>query len=244
MKEVFIPLNERIIFALDVESRQNAEDLIARFSGQINFFKVGLQLFLAAGWPVVDSIVARGCKVMLDLKLYDIPETVRLAVQQFADRGITFATVHAVKPVMEAAVAADAGVGILAVTVLTSSGTAREAGSALPVERVEDLVLARAKEAAQLGCAGAVCSAKETPLLKTALSAQFQLVTPGIRPLGAAAHDQQRICTPKKAIANGADYLVIGRPIRDAADPETVIGAMQEEIQAGLDEKKRMLIRH
>lgn len=233
MKTADIPLEERIIFALDLADVRKAEALVARLAGQIRFFKVGLQLFFAGGWPVVEAITRRGCKVMLDLKLYDIPETVRLAVHQFADRGITFTTVHASAPVMAAALEADCGVGILAVTVLTSAGQAEVQALRYPGS-LEELVLARAGEALKLGCSGVVASAREAALLRRNLGGDFRIVTPGIRPAGAPSHDQQRVATPADALLSGADYLVIGRPIRDAADPPQAAHAIQEEIRSAL----------
>ncbi len=230
-----IPLEERIIFALDLADPREALALVDRLAGRIRFFKVGLQLFFAGGWPVVDHIVRKNCKVMLDLKLYDIPATVRLAVRQFADRGITFTTVHGYGPVVEAALAAESGVQILAVTVLTSFGS--EQVSELQYQgSVDDLVLQRAATVLKLGCHGVVCSAREAALLRGRLGKDFAMVTPGIRPSGAKLNDQQRVATPGRAIADGADYLVIGRPIRDAADPDACITAIQRDIAAALAE--------
>lgn len=228
-----IPLEERIIFALDVANPREAIALVDRLAGRIRFFKVGLQLFFAGGWTVVDYIVRKDCKVMLDLKLYDIPATVRLAVQQFADRGITFTTVHGYGPVVEAALAADTGIQILAVTVLTSFGSEQVAELQYQGS-VDDLVLQRAETVLRLGCHGVVCSAREAALLRGQLGQEFAMVTPGIRPAGADANDQQRVATPGRAIADGADYLVIGRPIRDAADPDACIAAIQKEIATAL----------
>ncbi len=228
-----IPIDERIIFALDFAEPKTALAHVERFDEQIKFFKVGLQLFLAGGWPVVEKIVSRGNKVMLDLKLYDIPATVQLAVTQFRDRGVTFATVHGYGPVVEAALAADSGVKILAVTVLTSLGSEEIAELHYP-GTVEDLVVERAKKALALGCHGLVCSAREAARLRRECGHDFAMVTPGIRPSGAAADDQQRIATPGRAIADGADYLVIGRPIRDADDPAAAISAIQQEIAGAL----------
>lgn len=228
-----IPLEERIIFALDVANPREAIALVDRLAGRIRFFKVGLQLFFAGGWTVVDYIVRKGCKVMLDLKLYDIPATVRLAVQQFADRGITFTTVHGYGPVVEAALAADTGIQILAVTVLTSFGSEQVAELQYQGS-VDDLVLQRAETVLRLGCHGVVCSAREAALLRGQLGQEFAMVTPGIRPAGADVNDQQRVATPGRAIADGADYLVIGRPIRDAADPDACIAAIQKEIATAL----------
>lgn len=233
MNKAIIPLEERIIFALDLADPREALALVDRLAGHIRFFKVGLQLFFAGGWPVVDYIVAKGCKVMLDLKLYDIPATVRLAVQQFADRGITFTTVHGYGPVVEAALAAETGVQILAVTVLTSFG-AEQVSELQYRGSVDDLVLQRAGNVLSLGCHGVVCSAREATLLRQRLGHDFVMVTPGIRPAGADLNDQQRVAAPGRAIADGADYLVIGRPIRDAADPDECIAAIQREIAAAL----------
>jgi orotidine-5'-phosphate decarboxylase len=233
MNKASIPLDERIIFALDLADPREALALVDRLAGQIRFFKVGLQLFFAGGWPVVDYIVAKGCKVMLDLKLYDIPATVRLAVRQFADRGISFTTVHGYGPVVEAALAAETGIQILAVTVLTSFGAEQVSELQYPGS-VDDLVLQRAQTVLKLGCHGVVCSAREAILLRQRLGQDFTMVTPGIRPSGADLNDQQRVATPGRAIADGTDYLVIGRPIRDAADPGACIAAIQREIATAL----------
>lgn len=233
MTRATIPLQERIIFALDLADPREAMALVDRLAGQIRFFKVGMQLFFAGGWPVIDHIVRRNCKVMLDLKLYDIPATVRLAVQQFADRGISLTTVHGYGPVVEAALAAQTGIHILAVTVLTSFG-AEQVAELQFQGSVDDLVLQRARTVLGLGCHGVVCSAREATLLRRELGQAFLMVTPGIRPAGADPGDQQRIATPGQAIADGADYLVIGRPIRDAADPEACIAAILKEIQTVL----------
>jgi orotidine-5'-phosphate decarboxylase len=224
-----IPLNERIIFALDVPDAASARLLVEQLDSNIKFFKVGLQLFLAGGWPVIDHIVSRGNKVMLDLKLYDIPATVRLAVEQFAGRGITFATVHGYAPVVSAALAAEADVKILAVTVLTSMGD-DELTELNFRGTVDDLVKQRAGRVLELGCHGIVCSAREAAMLRSSFGTKFDMVTPGIRPTDSAAGDQQRIATPSGAIADGSDYLVIGRPIRDATDPVAMTVSIQQEI--------------
>ncbi len=229
-----IPLNQRIIFALDFADPRDALSWVDRIDDQVKFFKVGLQLFLAGGWPVVDHIVGRGNQVMLDLKLYDIPATVRLAVTQFGGRGITFATVHGYGPVVEAALAADSGVRILAVTVLTSMGS-QELAELNYQGTVEQLVMERARRVLALGCDGLVCSAREAAGLRRELGSAFAMVTPGIRPRDAAVNDQQRIATPGRAILDGADHLVIGRPIRDAEDPAATIAAIQEEISTVLE---------
>ncbi|MDY0390120.1 MAG: orotidine-5'-phosphate decarboxylase [Desulfobulbus oligotrophicus] len=233
MNRVEVPLHERIIFALDLANPAEALQLVDQLADHIRFFKVGLQLFFAGGWPVVEYIVAKGCKVMLDLKLYDIPTTVRLAVQQFADRGITFTTVHGYGPVVEAALAADTGVRILAVTVLTSFGS-EQLQELNYTGTVDDLVVQRAGAALRLGCHGLVCSAREAALLRSRFGEKGIIVTPGIRPVGSEPGDQQRTATPGQAIINGADYLVIGRPIRDADNREQYIAALQREIANAL----------
>lgn len=228
-----IPLKQRIIFALDFAEPREALAWVDRIDDQVQFFKVGLQLFLAGGWPVIDHIVGRGNQVMLDLKLYDIPATVRLAVAQFAGRGITFATVHGYGPVVEAALAANSGVRILAVTVLTSMGS-QELAELNYQGTIEQLVMERAKRVLSLGCDGLVCSAREAAGLRQELGSAFAMVTPGIRPPDAAANDQQRIATPGRAILDGADHLVIGRPIRDAENPAATIAAIQKEISTAI----------
>ena len=225
-----IPLNERIIFALDVPDAASAQLLVERLDCTIGFFKVGLQLFLAGGWPVIEYIASRGNKVMLDLKLYDIPATVRLAVEQFAGRGVTFATVHGYGPVVEAALAADTDVKILAITVLTSMGS-DELQELNYQGTVEELVRERTGRVLELGCHGVVCSAREAAMLRASFGTKFDMVTPGIRPADSAAGDQQRIATPARAVEDGADYLVIGRPIRDAADPLALVNDIQQEIE-------------
>ncbi|WP_028583813.1 orotidine-5'-phosphate decarboxylase [Desulfogranum mediterraneum] len=233
MKPADIALNERIIFALDVAEPRQAMELVDRLDSGIKYFKVGMQLFFAGGWPVVEYIAKRGNRVMLDLKLYDIPATVRLAVEQFRDRGVTMTTVHACGPVVEAALAADTGIDLLAVTVLTSLGEEHLRELRYPGS-LEELVLERATTALDLGCHGVVCSAREASLLRARLGRDFLMVTPGIRPSGSADNDQQRIATPGQAIADGATYLVVGRPIRDAGQPVEVIAAIQAEIAAAL----------
>ncbi|BCO10833.1 orotidine 5'-phosphate decarboxylase [Desulfolithobacter dissulfuricans] len=233
-KEKKIPLEERIIFALDVPTADAARELVEALDGRIRFFKVGLQLFLAGGWPVVEHIASRGNRVMLDLKLYDIPATVRLAVEQFRDRGITFATVHGYRPVVEAALEADSGVKILAVTVLTSMGS-QELAELNFGGTVEELVLTRARRVLDVGCHGLVCSAREASMLRHELGRKFDMVTPGIRPADSDAGDQQRIATPGRAIGDGSDYLVIGRPIRDASAPLEMVSRIQKEIATALE---------
>lgn len=231
-----IPLNERIIFALDVSSAEDARKWVERLDSKVKFFKVGLQLFLAGWWPVVDHIVDRGNKVMVDLKFFDIPETVHLAVQQMKNRGVTFATIHGNDPIIKAAVKEKGGLKILAVTVLTSfdESDMREMGLA---GSVQDLVLIRSRKAMRLGCDGVVSSPLEVPQLRDELGKDFLVVTPGIRPglnMDIEKDDQKRIATAKQAVINGADYVVIGRPISTSSDPLYTIQTIQKEIAEGV----------
>lgn len=234
-----IPLNERIIFALDVSSHEEAMALVEKLDGEIKFFKVGLQLFLAGWFQTIDAIIARGNKVMVDLKFFDIPETVKLAVDQLKNRGVTFATVHGNDPILRAAIQDKNGLKILAVTVLTSfsEDDMREMGM---TGSIKDLVLLRSRKALELGCDGVVSSPLEAQPLRDELGENFLIVTPGIRP-GANIEneddDQMRIATAKEAIINGADHVVIGRPIRDSSDPIALIKELQRDIAAGLAAK-------
>lgn len=226
-----IPAKERIIFALDFATAQEAQKWIDMLTGHVRFFKVGLQLFLAAGWPMIDYILNKGNQVMLDLKFFDIPQTVHSAVRQLNGRGITFATIHGNRDIVEAAVAAQKDIKLLAVTILTSmaENDLQEIGTAISVA---ELVLRRAQQAVELGCSGVVASAHEANLLRERLGEGFFLVTPGIRPASTQGRDdQRRIATPFYAISKGADYLVIGRPISTSSDPLNTVKAIQEEIE-------------
>ena len=231
-----IPLNERIILALDVENGEQAKELVKRTESHISFYKVGLQLFMASWFEIVDWLRDRGHKVMVDLKFFDIPETVKLAVAQLNNRGVTFATIHGNDPIIRAAVEAKGDLALLAITVLTSFG--QEDMEAMGMTKsIEELVYFRAKRALELGCDGVVSSGMEAKRLRDKLGSKLLVVTPGIRPgtnLYNEQDDQQRIVTARQAIADGVDYLVVGRPISKAADPIEVISALQEEIKQGL----------
>jgi orotidine-5'-phosphate decarboxylase len=230
-----IALNERIIFALDVPNPNEAKEWVSKLDRDIKFFKVGLELFLAGWWDIVDFIIDRGNQVMLDLKFFDIPETVHLAIQQVKDRGVTFATIHGNDAIIKAAISDRGKVKVLAVTVLTSfdESDMRQMGL---VGSVEDLVLIRSRKAFELGCDGVVASALEAKPLREELGRNFLVVTPGIRPESSVPgeDDQKRIATARNAILNGADHVVIGRPIRMATDPIGTIKILQEEIAEGL----------
>lgn len=229
-----IPLNERLIFALDVNSEDLAKEWVERLESHVKFYKVGLQLFLAGWFPTIEWIVDRGHKVMVDLKIFDIPETVNLAVKQLRGRGVTFATVHGNEPILEAAVAAKDGIKILAVTVLTSFGQEDVQDMFGREIDMEEFVLVRARRALRLGCDGVISSGLEAKRLRADLGENFLIVTPGIRP-GVnrdvlQQDDQKRIVSAMEAIRNGADYIVVGRPISTAKDPLAVVESMQREI--------------
>ena len=236
MKHKDIPLNERIIFALDVSTKEEAEKWVNRLGNHINFYKVGLQLFIGGWFHAIDMILERGHKVMVDLKLFDVPETVKLALRQLKNRGVTFATVHGNDPIIRAAVGEKNGIKILSVTVLTSFGEEdmKEMGF---TGTVEDLVFIRAKRSLDLGCDGIVSSGLEAHRLRSNLGNKFLIVTPGIRPgqnIEIPQDDQKRIITAKQAIINGADHVVVGRPISKAKDPIAVVESMQNEIKNAL----------
>ena len=219
--------SDYLIFPLDVPSEAEAEKYIDLLSGHVGMFKVGLELFIEAGPAVVRRIIAAGAKVFLDLKLHDIPATVGRAMARAADLGVTLATVHCGESMrmLEAAVEGSGGkIAVLGVTVLTSV-SAEDLQSAgfqeKYVKQVENLVYHRAETARSAGCAGVVCSPLEVRGIKARFGKDFLGVTPGVRPSreAVAGDDQQRVATPEAAVADGADYLVIGRPIRDAGDP-------------------------
>jgi orotidine-5'-phosphate decarboxylase len=231
-----IALDKRIIFALDVEAVDQAKQLVERLEDHVRFYKVGLQLFLAGWFPIIDWIVKRNLEVMVDLKFFDVPQTVALAVKQLRDHGISFATVHGNDGILRAAAEVDCGVKILAVTVLTSldAGDLSDLGFDCSVE---NLVLSRARRALQAGCAGVVSSGLEAPRLRHELGDKFFIVVPGVRPVAnREVDDQKRIVNVRGAFLNGADHVVIGRPIRNAADPAALVVRMQQQIEDALKE--------
>src|ERR1700724_819570 len=226
---------DRLIVALDLPDVAAAEAMIARLGDSVAFYKIGYQLGYAGGLPLVGKLTEAGKKVFTDLKLHDIGNTVARGVESVAKLGATFLTVHAYPQTMKAAVEGRAGSGLklLAVTVLTSydDGDLHAAGYRLGVS---DLVEGRAPQAQVLGVDGLVCSPQEAASLHKIVGHQMVLVTPGIRPAGAASGDQKRIMTPARAIAAGGDYLVVGRPVLEAADPKMAAEAIQAEIAQAL----------
>ena len=235
MQPAKIAPKDRLIVPLDLPSVAAAEAMIVRLGDSVSFYKIGYQLAYAGGLPLVRQLASAGKKVFVDLKLHDIGNTVARGVESVATLGATFLTVHAYPQTMKAAVEGRAGsnLRILAVTVLTSydDGDLHAAGYRL---NVSDLVEARAQQAQVLGVDGLVCSPQEAAALHKIVGHQMVLVTPGIRPAGSATGDQKRIMTPARAIAAGADYLVVGRPVLEAADPRAAAEAIQEEIRQSL----------
>ncbi|HTO47830.1 MAG TPA: orotidine-5'-phosphate decarboxylase [Burkholderiales bacterium] len=226
-----IPRRERLIVALDVPSANDARALVAKLGDEAAFYKLGLELFMSGGYfELVDWLVARGKRVFVDLKFFDVPETVRSAVRALRGRGIALATVHGNQKMMEAAAAEKGDVKILAVTVLTSldRGDLDDLGFACDVDR---LVLSRARRALEAGCDGVISSGLEAPMLRRELGDRLLVVTPGIRPVeNRPVDDQKRTVDVAQAFANGADYIVVGRPIRQAADPAAAAAAIQGTI--------------
>ena len=220
--------NDRIIFALDVPNNVEAQRLIGLLGGHVGLFKVGLELFISVG---PDAVVTRH-PVMLDLKLHDIPETVERAVLRAGDLGVKFLTLHVQqRETMRRAVKAaeKGGVQLLGVTVLTSMTDTDLKDFCVEGDTL-NAVLTRAKLASEEGVTGFVTSPREVGLLRKALPAGTVLVTPGIRPEGSLSNDQKRTGTPAQAVGDGADYIVVGRPIRDAADPVAAANDIAQEI--------------
>jgi len=215
---------QRLIVALDVSSAAAAQKIVAAVGGSAFTYKVGMQLYTAEGPRVVRDLIASGRRVFLDLKYHDIPNTVCLAVREAAQLGVSMLTVHAsgggkmLKAATEAAQMVNPSLMVLAVTVLTSMGD-QDLERIGVRGQVVDQVLRLAALAIANGCAGVVASAQEASDLRSELGADFTIVTPGVRPAGAGHGDQVRVVTPAEAIAAGANYIVVGRPITEAADP-------------------------
>ena len=222
---------ERLIVALDVPSVVEAEALVARLGETVSFYKIGYQLAFAGGIDFARALAGAGKRIFLDLKLHDIGNTVARGVEGVARLGATFLSVHAYPQTMHAAVDARKGsaLRLLAVTVLTSYDDADLAAAGYDFT-VAELVGERAAQARDVGIDGLVCSGEEAAMLRPIAGAGMVLVTPGIRPAGAASGDQKRIMTPAAALAAGADHLVVGRPILAAPDPKAAADAIIAEI--------------
>ncbi len=222
---------DRLIVALDVPDAMAAKALVNELGDAVRFYKIGLELFMAGGYfELLDWLVKNGKRVFVDLKFFDVPETVRAAVRALAGSGATFATVHGNQAIMEAAVRDKGDLKILAVTVLTSldRGDLDDLGFACDVDK---LVLSRARRALETGVDGVVSSGLEAPMIRGELGDRLLVVTPGIRPVeNKPADDQKRTVDVAQAFRNGADYIVVGRPIRQAADPRAAAVAVQKTI--------------
>jgi orotidine-5'-phosphate decarboxylase len=229
-----INASDRLIFAMDVPDCDRARELASELGDSISFYKIGLELMMSGGYfELLEWLLARDKKVFCDLKFFDIPATVGSAVRQLKDRGASFVTVHGNQSIMEAA-AANKGdtLKVLGVTVLTSldRGDMDDLGFACDIE---ELVISRARRALQAGCDGVISSGLEVAKLREQVNPELLVITPGIRPVdNKPANDQKRVVTVETAFGNGADYVVIGRPIRDAAQPRAAAEAIQASIAA------------
>ena len=225
-----IPVRDRLIFALDVSNIDEAKRLVTALGNSVNFYKLGLELFMAGGYfEFLDWVHGLGKKSFVDLKFFDVPNTVASAVRQLKKRHPVFTTVHGNDEIMRAACAEKDGIKILAVTVLTSldDGDLRDLGFTVSSKQ---LVLSRAKRAMQIGCDGVISSGLEAEELRDELGENFLIVVPGIRPV-ANVDDQKRIVDVEDAFKKGADYIVVGRPIRAAPDPKKAAEDIQGRIE-------------
>ncbi len=228
-----IPVHDRLIFALDVSGPEAAKQLVNQLGDSVSFYKLGLQLFMAGGYfELVRWLQDRGKKIFVDLKFFDVPQTVRSAVRELKKYGVSFATVHGNDSILRAAVEEKNGLGILAVTVLTSLDQADMEDLGFRAD-VRDVVLSRARRALEIGCDGIVSSGLEAADIRQELGDRLVIVTPGIRPVR-NIDDQKRTVDVEEAFRNGADYIVIGRPIREPVDfatPREAAESIQERIR-------------
>jgi orotidine-5'-phosphate decarboxylase len=232
-----ITSKDRLIFAMDVPDCDRARELATELGDAVTFYKMGLELMMSGGYfELLDWMLARDKKVFCDLKFFDIPATVGSAVRQLKDRGASFVTVHGNQSIMEAA-AANKGdsLKVLGVTVLTSldRGDLDDLGFDCDIEK---LVISRARRALEAGCDGVISSGLEVPKLREYIDSRLLVITPGIRPVDNKPEgDQKRVVTVETAFANGADYIVVGRPIRDADEPRAAAEAIQTSIAAQVE---------
>lgn len=228
-----IPVNERLIFAVDVPDCDQARALVEELGESVQFYKLGLELMMSGGYfELLEWLLARQRKVFVDLKFFDIPATVGSAVRQLKNSGASFVTVHGNRSIMEAA-AENKGdyMKVLGVTMLTSldRGDLDDLGFDCDIE---SLVLSRAKQALEAGCDGVISSGLEAPKLREFIAARLLVITPGIRPVeNRVSEDQKRVVGVAQAFGNGADYIVVGRPIRDAKSPRAAAEAIQQTIR-------------
>lgn len=228
-----ISVRDRLIFALDVPTVDEAIGLIDQLGDSVTFYKIGLQLFMTEGYfRLIDELHKRGKKIFADLKFFDVPETVKNAVENLAKRGVYCCTVHGTQSVYESSIAVKGNMKLLAVTVLTSldRGDLDDLGFECDVE---ELVYSRAKRALATGCDGVISSGLEAARLREGLGEKLIIITPGIRPVeNRPTDDQKRVMTAAEAFKSGADYIVVGRPIKNATHPKAAAEAIQAEIAA------------
>jgi orotidine-5'-phosphate decarboxylase len=226
-----IRVEDRLFFAMDVPEPDQARALVDQLGDSVQFYKLGLELMMAGGYfQLIDWLAERDKKIFVDLKFFDVPATVGRAVNRLTSRGVTLTTVHGNQGIMEAAAQAKGDLKILAVTALTSldRGDLLDLGFQCDVG---ELVLSRARRALEAGCDGVVASGLELPAMRREIDNKLLVVTPGIRPVdNRPEDDQKRVVTVEQAFTDGADYIVVGRPIRDAADPKAAAEAMQTSI--------------
>jgi len=230
--------NERLIVALDLPGAEEARAMVDKLDGVVQFFKIGLALQLAPGVDeVIRSLIRAGKKVFLDYKYYDIPETLKKAVSRAAGLGVSFLTIHGPGSLIRGAVEGrgSSSLKLFTVTVLTSLDADDMAEMGYDKHSVEDLALFRARKALEAGCDGVIASGWEAAKIKELSAGSLLVITPGIRPAGYGEDDQKRRTTPQQAVLAGADYLVIGRPVTDAADPSAAAAAIAEEMQQAFD---------
>lgn len=224
---------DRLIFALDVPDAAAGKKLAEELGDSVSFYKIGLELAMTDGYfELLDWLIDRGKKVFIDVKLFDVPATVAAAVRNLAQRGATFVTVHGNQSIMEAAAAEKGDLKVLAVTALTSldRGDLTDLGFDCDIP---ELVLSRARRALEAGCDGVISSGLEVARLRENIDDKLLVITPGIRPVeNRPADDQKRVVTVEQAFQNGADHIVVGRPIRSAKDPRAAAEAIQASIEA------------
>lgn len=226
-----IPVRERLIMALDVPSIPEAKTLVETLGDAVIFYKVGMELFMSGDYfAFIEWLQQRQKKVFVDLKFFDIPATVGRAIKALSQKGVDLATIHGNDSMLEAAVASKGDLKVLAVTALTSldQGDLTDLGFQC---NVQELVLSRAKRALELGCNGIVSSGLEVATIRQQVGSALLVITPGIRPVtNREIEDQKRVVTVEQALQNGADYIVVGRPIRDAEDPKSMAETIQSQI--------------
>ena len=231
-----IRTNERLIVALDVPSTQQARTLVEVLGDSVCFYKVGLELFLSGDvFEFLNWLTKKNKKIFVDLKFFDVPATVARAIRQLDGFNITFATVHGNDSMIKAATSATNEVGVLGVTALTSldRGDLNDLGFRC---EIDELVCSRARRAVEHGCVGVVASGRESRMIREHVTEDLLIVVPGIRPVE-NSDDQKRTVTVRKAFLDGADYVVVGRPIRDAEDPAIAAETLQYEIVESLNQE-------